>query len=52
MTRCSSSNLRPRALIVEDEVLIALGLEADLQDLGFASEQPDVVLMGAGVCPA
>ena len=35
MTRLSSSDRRPRALIVEDEVLIALGLEAELQDLGF-----------------
>jgi DNA-binding NarL/FixJ family response regulator len=26
---------RPRALIVEDEILIALGLEADLNELGF-----------------
>jgi len=35
MTFCSNPSRRPRALIVEDEVLIALGLEADLQDLGF-----------------
>jgi hypothetical protein len=30
MTSCSSSSRRPHALIVEDEVLIALRLEADL----------------------
>ena len=35
MTSCSSPSRRPRALIVEDEVLIALGLEADLNELGF-----------------
>ena len=35
MTSCSSPSQRPRALIVEDEVLIALGLEADLNELGF-----------------
>jgi DNA-binding NarL/FixJ family response regulator len=35
MTNCSSPSQRPRALIVEDEVLIALGLEADLNGLGF-----------------
>jgi two-component system, response regulator PdtaR len=31
----SSPSRRPHALIVEDEVLIALGLEADLNELGF-----------------
>ncbi len=52
---------RSRALIVEDEFLIALGLEADMHALGFdvcdlapnarqalslaMSEQPDIVLM-------
>ena len=34
MTR-SSPSLRPHALVVEDEILIALGLEADLNELGF-----------------
>jgi DNA-binding response OmpR family regulator len=34
MTRANLSP-RPRALIVEDEILIALGLEADLSDLGY-----------------
>jgi DNA-binding NarL/FixJ family response regulator len=34
MTR-SSLSPRPRALIVEDEILIALGLEADLSELGY-----------------
>jgi DNA-binding response OmpR family regulator len=34
MTRTSIAP-RPRALIVEDEILIALGLEADLSDLGY-----------------
>ena len=60
MLRCSSPYRRPRALIVEDEVLIALGLEAELQDLGFdvclagnarqaiamaTKEQPDIAVM-------
>jgi DNA-binding NarL/FixJ family response regulator len=31
----SSHSQRPRALVVEDEVLIALSLEADLNELGF-----------------
>jgi len=31
----SGHSERPRALIVEDEILIALALEADLKDLGF-----------------
>jgi DNA-binding NarL/FixJ family response regulator len=31
----SSPSRRPHALVVEDEVLIALGLEADLNELGF-----------------
>ena len=35
MPQCSSPSRHPRALIVEDEVLIALGLEADLNELGF-----------------
>jgi DNA-binding NarL/FixJ family response regulator len=35
MASCSSPSRRPRALIVEDEVLIALGLEAHLDALGF-----------------
>jgi two-component system, response regulator PdtaR len=34
MTECSPFR-RPHALIVEDEVLIALGLKADLEALGF-----------------
>ena len=34
MTRSSPSR-RPHALVVEDEILIALGLEADLNELGF-----------------
>jgi DNA-binding NarL/FixJ family response regulator len=34
MTGCSPSR-RPHALIVEDEVMIALGLQADLEALGF-----------------
>src|SRR6185312_14274344 len=34
MTECSSLR-RPLALIVEDEVMIALGLQADLEALGF-----------------
>lgn len=33
-TRRNASQ-RPRALIVEDEIVIALGLEADLSELGF-----------------
>ncbi len=33
MLECSGR--RPRALIVEDEVLIALGLHADIETLGF-----------------
>ena len=57
---CSSSR-RPRALIVEDEVLIALGLQAEMEDLGFdvcglaanmrqakslaMSDKPDIVIM-------
>jgi len=32
---CSNASQRPRALIVEDEIVIALGLEADLSELGF-----------------
>jgi two-component system, response regulator PdtaR len=35
MTQWSSPSRHPHALIVEDEVLIALGLEAELKDLGF-----------------
>ena len=31
----SSLSTRPRALIVEDEIIIALGLEADLNELGY-----------------
>jgi DNA-binding NarL/FixJ family response regulator len=31
----SSHSQRPRALVVEDEVLIALSLKADLNELGF-----------------
>ena len=34
MTECSPLR-RPHALIVEDEVMIALGLQADLEALGF-----------------
>jgi response regulator of citrate/malate metabolism len=34
MTECSPSR-RPHALIVEDEVMIALGLQAELEALGF-----------------
>jgi DNA-binding NarL/FixJ family response regulator len=34
MTECSPFR-RPHALIVEDEVMIALGLQADLEALGF-----------------
>ena len=57
----SSPRHRSRALIVEDETMIALGLEADMHALGFdicdlvadgqeaflhaMSDQPDVVLM-------
>jgi DNA-binding NarL/FixJ family response regulator len=35
MTQWSSPSRHPHALIVEDEVLIARGLEAELKDLGF-----------------
>jgi CheY-like chemotaxis protein len=57
----ASSPARRRALIVEDEPLFALGLEADMHELGFdicdiaadgqeafssaKSNQPDIVLM-------
>ena len=57
----SSSSQYPRALIVEDETMIALGLEAQLRELGFQacdlaadghqalsramSNRPNVVLM-------
>jgi CheY-like chemotaxis protein len=57
---CSSSR-RPRALIVEDEVLIALGLQAEMENLGFdvcglaantrqakslaMNDRPDIVIM-------
>jgi two-component system, response regulator PdtaR len=34
MTECSPS-WRPHALIVEDEVMIALGLQTDIEALGF-----------------
>jgi two-component system, response regulator PdtaR len=34
MNQCSPSR-RPHALIVEDEVMIALGLQADLEAMGF-----------------
>jgi phosphoribosyl 1,2-cyclic phosphodiesterase/DNA-binding response OmpR family regulator len=60
MTECSSRRL-PRALIVEDEVLIALMLESDMKALGFAvcglatnagqaislaiNERPDIAIM-------
>jgi response regulator of citrate/malate metabolism len=56
-----SPSARPRALIVEDEVLIALGLQAEIEDLGFdvcglaanttqakslaMNDRPDLVLM-------
>jgi CheY-like chemotaxis protein len=56
-----SSSQRPRALIVEDEALIALGLQAELETLGFdvrglaantnqaiscaINDRPDVVIM-------
>jgi CheY-like chemotaxis protein len=59
--RYDSSPERRRAMIVEDETMIALSLEADMQALGFEtcdlaanreqaflqamSDQPDVVLM-------
>jgi len=33
----SSRPKRKRALIVEDEIMVALGLEADLQELGFGT---------------
>ena len=33
----SSRPMRKRALIVEDEIMVALGLEADLQELGFGT---------------
>jgi len=35
MTISSDHPGRPRALIVEDEILIALALEAEMKDLGF-----------------
>jgi response regulator of citrate/malate metabolism len=35
MTISSGDHGRPRALIVEDEILIALALEAEVKDLGF-----------------
>jgi DNA-binding NarL/FixJ family response regulator len=35
MTTSSGDHGRPRALIVEDEILIALALEAEVKDLGF-----------------
>ncbi len=35
MTSCPSPSPRPRALIVEDEIIIALALETDLNELGF-----------------
>jgi response regulator of citrate/malate metabolism len=35
MTMSSGPSRRPRALIVEDEILIALALEAEVKDLGF-----------------
>jgi response regulator of citrate/malate metabolism len=35
MTMSSSQSRPPRALIVEDEILIALALEAEMKDLGF-----------------
>jgi two-component system, response regulator PdtaR len=60
MTECSPFR-RPHALIVEDEVLIALGLKTDLEALGFEvsglapnarqalslaiNEKPDLVVM-------
>jgi DNA-binding NarL/FixJ family response regulator len=34
MNKCSPSR-RPRALIVEDEVMIALGLQAEMETMGF-----------------
>jgi two-component system, response regulator PdtaR len=34
MNQCSPSR-RPRALIVEDEVMIALGLQAEMESMGF-----------------
>jgi DNA-binding response OmpR family regulator len=61
----SSSSQYPRALIVEDETMVALGLEAHLRELGFQacdlaadghqalsramSNQPNVVLMGVNL---
>ena len=61
MAQRSSPLRRRRALIVEDEAVIALSLEADMRELGFdtcdlaadeqeafshaSSNQPDVVLM-------
>jgi DNA-binding NarL/FixJ family response regulator len=60
MSECSPFR-RPHALIVEDEVLIALGLKADLEALGFEvcglapnakqaialamNDKPDIVVM-------
>jgi response regulator of citrate/malate metabolism len=35
MTMSSGQSRPPRALIVEDEILIALALEAEMKDLGF-----------------
>jgi response regulator of citrate/malate metabolism len=35
MTMSSGPSRRPRVLIVEDEILIALALEAEVKDLGF-----------------
>jgi response regulator of citrate/malate metabolism len=35
MTMSSGKSRPPRALIVEDEILIALALEAEVKDLGF-----------------
>jgi YesN/AraC family two-component response regulator len=34
MNKCSPPR-RPRALIVEDEVMIALGLQAEMETMGF-----------------
>jgi hypothetical protein len=36
----ASARSRPRCLIVEDEVLIALSIEGNLEDLGYEAEGP------------